>query len=254
MIKLSIIALYYNQYNEFVKLYNSILYSNLDSYELIIIDDGSSESEYTKLNNLIVDNSNVKIIRFANNTRNQSFCRNIGLKIAKGKYITYIDGDDYYIPTYFNDVYKNLSDDDVYLTTVLTENRYNSNYYSRNIGIKMNNPSICICQIIAKRSFIIDNDIYWEEEKYNWDAEDLYYGILLLSKTEKYTIIDKEFYMHKKFTNSNSERNGDAYYNYSLYLLEMHNDLYDKIKNCKYYDVFNQVITGTVSGVMYHVN
>ena len=105
MIKLSIIGLFYNQYNNYKKIINSITMSNISDYELIIIDDGSSYSEFEKLSNLIKDNPKIKIIRMSNNTRNQSKCRNTGIKLSQGEYITYIDGDDYYISSGLYEVY-----------------------------------------------------------------------------------------------------------------------------------------------------
>ena len=247
MIKLSIIGLFYNQYNNYKKIINSITMSNISDYELIIVDDGSSYSEFEKLSNLIKDNPKIKIIRMSNNTRNQSKCRNIGIKLSQGEYITYIDGDDYYIPSGLYEVYKNLKDKDYYLTTVLTQNTHEDSYQARNVGIQNTSPSICIAQIIAKRKHIVDNKIFWDEEKYYWDAEDLYYGIKLLCSSDNYDVIKEPFYMHKKYKSSNSDRTGLEYKKYTEYLLEMNDDVYEFAKGNKFYGIFYEIVSSTVS-------
>lgn len=247
MIKLSIIGLFYNQYENYKKIINSIEYSGIKNYELIIIDDGSSYSEFKKLELLTQDNKMVKIIRLSNNTRNQSKCRNIGIRLSQGKYITYIDGDDYYIPAGLKDVYDLLDDKDYYLTTVLTQNVHEDSFTSRNIGVTNNHPSICIPQIIPKRKHIVDNNILWDEEKYYWDAEDLYYGIKLLCSSDNYDVIKEPFYMHKKYKSSNSDRTGLEYKKYAEYLLEMNDDVYEFAKGNKFYDIFYDIVSSTVS-------
>ena len=88
-LKLSIIALFYNQASIFNRILNSVKESNIEDYEIIIIDDGSSYAEYLQLENQCKSYKNVKIIRMNHNTRNQSMCRNLGIKIATGDYITY---------------------------------------------------------------------------------------------------------------------------------------------------------------------
>lgn len=245
--KLSIIALYYNQESYIDKMLLSIKYAQLDDYEVIIIDDGSDTPlSFDKVSKII---PNIKIINLEKNTKNQSYCRNLGIKCAIGDYITYIDSDDYYCSEELNKVYNFISNNDVYLTTIVSQERHNKNLYAiRNIYKNTQYPSICICQYITKRKYIIDNNLYWDEIKYNWDAEDLYYGMLVLSKTNDIKYCPYNFYIHKRINNSNSDRKGNIYYNYMIYLTDMYQDVV-KISNKKYFHVFEKIIYNEIKGV-----
>lgn len=246
--KLSIILLYYNQNNYMEKLFKSIKYANIDC-EIIVIDDYSKELFPFEKVKLIIPNISIRLIRNNHNTKNQSYCRNIGIKNATGDYLAYIDGDDYYNSYELKQIYNNLKNNDLYLTTIITQERINKKYFqTRNIGIEMLYPSICIAQHIAKRKYIIDNNLYWDEKKYNWDAEDLYYGMLVMTKTDNIKILDNWFYFHKKFDNSNSDRKGNKLYNYVIYLLDMYEDV-KKINGLKYFSVFEKVVNNTIKAM-----
>ena len=84
--KLSIITPYYNTL-EYTKELASILEPQLtNEVEWIIIDDGCHEKE--------LDILNAKVIHLENNSGNASRPRNIGLDIANGDFIVFIDSDD----------------------------------------------------------------------------------------------------------------------------------------------------------------
>lgn len=248
--KLSIILLYYNQEEYMEKLFKSIKYANIDC-EIIVIDDCSEILfPFEKVQSIILQNP-IKLIRMSKNTKNQSYCRNVGIKNATGKYITYIDGDDYYNSFELRQLYNQLENKDLYLTTIITQERFNKSIFQiRNIGISNNSPSICIAQHIAKKDYLINNELWWDELKYNWDAEDLYYGMLVMTKTNNIQVIENGFYFHKKIENSNSDRKGKQLFDYIVYLLEMHEDV-KNLKGLKYYEVFKQVIDLTTSQIQF---
>ena len=91
-ILLSIIVPVYNVENYLDVCINSILSSGFtEDCELILIDDGSTDSS-----GLICDHyvaGNVFVLHKENG--GLSSARNAGLKLARGKYITFIDSDDY---------------------------------------------------------------------------------------------------------------------------------------------------------------
>lgn len=61
------------------------------NYEILIIDDCSSE-DYSEIYKDFY-NLNIKILKQAKNS-GPGFCRNVGVKEAKGRYITFVDADD----------------------------------------------------------------------------------------------------------------------------------------------------------------
>lgn len=66
--------------------------------EIIIVDDGSTDSTGVKLDQLAETNNRVRVIHQKNS--GVRIARNLGLEAAKGKYITFVDADDFLAPDY----------------------------------------------------------------------------------------------------------------------------------------------------------
>ena len=90
-------------YNNYSGLKNSLRSVDLQTYkniEIIVVNDGSTDPEYSKL----VDNGNTRIVTMKENSvsKNKYFSdsiRNEGIKESKGKYIAFLDDDDYWLET-----------------------------------------------------------------------------------------------------------------------------------------------------------
>ena len=90
--KLSIIMPAYNCDKYLEKCVNSVLDQDYINFELIIINDGSTDTTADICENLKQKDSRIKVIHSEN--KGPSAARNIGLKYAKGKFLTFIDSDD----------------------------------------------------------------------------------------------------------------------------------------------------------------
>lgn len=93
MIKLSIIIPVHNSEKHIEKCINSILNQTVSDFELIIIDDGSTDQSYEIIKNLIKEKRNIYLYHQSN--KGVSATRNLGILKAKGEYITFVDSDDY---------------------------------------------------------------------------------------------------------------------------------------------------------------
>ena len=93
--KLSIIIPMFNAENYISRCLNSVVDQNLSNneYEIIIINDGSTDNSLKTCQEFTIKHSNIKIISTEN--LGQSSARNTGIQISKGKYIYFIDSDDY---------------------------------------------------------------------------------------------------------------------------------------------------------------
>lgn len=69
--------------------------------EIIVVDDGSTDSSLNIAQKYAEKNNNIKVISIENN--GQCFARNLGLKEAKGEYIQFLDSDDLIIPQYIEE-------------------------------------------------------------------------------------------------------------------------------------------------------
>lgn len=91
--KLSIIITCYNIEKYIERCINSILPQLIQETELIIINDGSTDKTLNILQKIIPNQPNIKIVSFDNG--GPSTARNRGIKLSKGEYIWFIDGDDF---------------------------------------------------------------------------------------------------------------------------------------------------------------
>lgn len=93
--KFSIITPHYNSYNLMQNYFNSLEKQTYRNFEVIIIDDCSTDGSYEKiLKYQKKSNLNLTILRTKKNM-GPGVARNYGLKKVKGDYITFIDSDDY---------------------------------------------------------------------------------------------------------------------------------------------------------------
>lgn len=111
-IELSIVVPVYNCEKSVCRCIDSILNSEYKSYEIIIINDGSSDNTVYIIKNEYSSKDN---IRFINLEKNQgvSYCRNIGIEESNGNYITFVDADDYISTNIYSEMMKIIREEDV---------------------------------------------------------------------------------------------------------------------------------------------
>lgn len=94
MPKLSVIVPVYNVKKYLIECLNSILSQTFTDFELILVNDGSTDNCGEICDKYASQDSRVVVIHKENG--GLSSARNSGLEYASGKYITFIDSDDYY--------------------------------------------------------------------------------------------------------------------------------------------------------------
>lgn len=93
----SVILTCYNAENTVEAAVRSILYQTFKDFELIIIDDRSTDGSPAILHRLASSDQRIRIFRIQSNAGTY-VARNHGLRLARGKYITFHDADDLYHP------------------------------------------------------------------------------------------------------------------------------------------------------------
>ncbi len=107
---ISVIVPVYNVENYLKRCLDSIINQTYQNIEIILIDDGSTDNsgnlceDYKKIDNRI------RVIHKTNG--GLSDARNIGIESAKGKYITFVDSDDYIHDEFIHSMYCVLVDND----------------------------------------------------------------------------------------------------------------------------------------------
>lgn len=93
MAKISVIVPVYNSERYLSRCIDSILNQSYNDFELILINDGSKDKSLDIIRKY--ENQDIRIKVIDNKNRGVSETRNIGVNIAEGEYIQFIDSDDF---------------------------------------------------------------------------------------------------------------------------------------------------------------
>lgn len=102
--KVSVIVPVYNSQEYIYECVNSLLCQTLEDIEIILVNDGSTDSSPSILDNFAKKDKRIKVIHQTN--KKQGGARNSGIKIAKGEYITFVDSDDWVDKYFLEKLYK----------------------------------------------------------------------------------------------------------------------------------------------------
>lgn len=89
----SVVIPVYNVRDYLNECIDSILKQSCRNYEIILVDDGSSDGSEAICDHYAADHSNITVIHKTNG--GQSFARNVGINSARGQYFIFVDSDDY---------------------------------------------------------------------------------------------------------------------------------------------------------------
>lgn len=110
MVKISVIIPVYNVEKYLEECLDSIINQTLTDIEIICINDGSTDYSLNILKEYEKKDKRIKIINQEN--KGLGATRNVGMKIAKGEYISFIDSDDYISKDAFESLYTNAKNND----------------------------------------------------------------------------------------------------------------------------------------------
>ena len=208
----SFIVPVYNVENYISQCVESIRKQTYVNIEIILVDDGSPDNSPEICDNLAVKDSRIKVLHKVNG--GLSDARNVGLQMAAGEYVVFIDGDDFWVDE------KQLE----ILMSVVRKNRdcnfigFNCSYYypqtdtykrwvrycdndvdDKNIIIQNLISSgtfpMSACLKIIKREFLISNNLVF---KVGQLSEDVPWFISLLDRAKKCKFINQYIYAYRQ--------------------------------------------------------
>lgn len=109
LVCVSIIVPVYNASKYLCRCIDSILNQTLSDFELILIDDGSNDNSLNICREYA--DKDKRIILLSCENGGPSKARNLGLEHVRGKWITFVDSDDYVTPDYLHNFFKYNSSD-----------------------------------------------------------------------------------------------------------------------------------------------
>ena len=89
----------YNAQRYIQSCVRSVLNQTFRDFELICVDDCSTDETLRLVVELAQKDSRIKVVRLAKNSGGASEPRNTGIRMSRGKYIGFLDADDMYTPT-----------------------------------------------------------------------------------------------------------------------------------------------------------
>lgn len=132
--KISISITTHNRCELLLRLIKSIFRQNYSNYEIIIIDDASSDGTSDQVEELIQHNPDKKLIYHRNDpNRGVTYSKRKGYELSTGDIIIFTDDDDFYIDAdYFkkiNLIYLNNSDCIMTVASTVTHDEKNDSYH-----------------------------------------------------------------------------------------------------------------------------
>ncbi len=92
----SVIITVFNSRKYFRRAIDSVLFQSFRDFEIIIVDDGSTDGIESEIFPLLKKHGNFKYIRHSN--RKHPLSLNTGICCSTGKFVTFLDSDDEYLP------------------------------------------------------------------------------------------------------------------------------------------------------------
>ena len=203
--KLSIIVPVYNVDKYLVKCLDSLLMQDIPKtdYEIIIVNDGSTDSSLTIAENFKSKHANISLISQENGGLGAA--RNTGIRVAKGKYLMFVDSDDYLEPDSLNELLTKIESEELDALRFNYENT-DENY---NIIPKKHNAlfnvvydekivsgeefisdylgwACYVCVFVFRRDLIKRNELYFNEDIYFEDVEWLFRVLMKSSRISSY--------------------------------------------------------------------
>lgn len=125
----SIIVPVYNTKSEYLyQCIDSILKQTYTDFEILLIDDGSLENTFLECERLSLKDDRINVFHKENG--GVSSARNMGLDLAKGEYISFVDSDDWIEPNFIEKLVTEINKNDIDLAVSnLIYDKKNSNLY-----------------------------------------------------------------------------------------------------------------------------
>lgn len=216
--KISIIVPVYNVQKYLDQCVQSLIHQTLKDIEIILVDDGSPDECPGMCDEFASIDERVRVIHKENG--GLSSARNVGVKIACGEYMMFVDSDDWIDPNTCEVLYSHAKENKVEVVVC----SYIKEFIDHSVVSHLwESPFVCDTQKVIRRLYgPIDNELHNPQDldlpvsacmqiiqtKIAKDVlfvdtkeigtEDLLYLIMVYSKARKYSYIKEPFYHYRR--------------------------------------------------------
>ena len=219
---ISVIMPCYNTEQYVEETLKSVLNQSFKDYEIICLNDGSTDGTLEILKRYQQSYPNIRVISSENH--GSAYQRNTGVQCAQGKYIYYMDSDDLLKENCLETLYQYAEADNLdvvyfeadsfyetkeieeafpqFLTLYHRHKEYDGIYDGRNLYIQMENAGDIKMSVglqFTRRQFLQDNNIKFDTERY---FEDNLYTVKVTLKAGKARCVRDNLYLRRVRANS----------------------------------------------------
>ena len=199
-IKISIIVPVYNVENYLHQSLESIINQSYKNIEIICINDGSTDNSLMILKEYEKKDKRIKVI--SQNNKGLAATKNVGMKVATGDYITFVDSDDFIDLNVYEKCIESIIKykPDIVIYQILFENSKDQRIIESKIYINdslsaINNFKVfpSSCNKVFKKT-LLENVYFIEDIKY---AEDLLFRDMIFPKAKIIVLVPKISYHYR---------------------------------------------------------
>lgn len=237
---ISVIIPIYNAIKSLSICIESIISQTYTNYECILVDDGSNDGSGHVCD--LIGSKNLRFQVYHKINGGVSSARNLGISVAKGEWLCFVDADDSLEPDYLTNLIAKANDADLVVGGYLTNNtvscpndRY---YYGNEIADYCNNVVNRLYGKVPwgklyKRSIINENNLHFDDNIRL--GEDLVFNLTFLKSATSIRTINEAGYLYS--TNSSNE----VKYNLRLQEINYVNSCVTRLEH-QLSDIFNNGI------------
>ncbi|HLS29337.1 MAG TPA: glycosyltransferase [Flavobacteriaceae bacterium] len=203
-VDISIIIPIYNAEDFLERCIESVIHQANCITEIILIDDCSTDSSYKIAQDYAKKHNNIQLVRQPTNQK-VSAARNRGIKLATGKYILFVDSDDYLKENSISKLYQEAEKEntDILFSTFWkdktdTISKIKFDFPTRTLSGLAYMDSVKYLEIFIwnklwKRSFLMDHDLKFPEQGF----EDVLFVANAINKAQRVKGINYPFYYYR---------------------------------------------------------
>ena len=187
---ISVIIPTHNSEKYIIDCLNSVFTSTYTNYEVIIVDDGSTDNTINYIKS--IRNHDIKIYYCNNN--GPGFARNVGIKHSKGNYIYFIDSDDTINPNTFELLLREIKGNDIVIGNykIIYDDGTIENFITP-LDSDFNSffESVTIWNRLYLKSFIVGNNVKFDNI---YQGEDRLFLAKLYLLNPRFKVISESIY------------------------------------------------------------
>lgn len=254
---ISVIIPVYNNENYFERCIKSVIEQTYFNTEIIIINDCSIDN----VENIILKYKELdKRIKYYKNTKNEGvgYTRNLGISKSQGKYLYFLDSDDYIEKNCLEVLHSNINEDNSFSCMLkgfkeVNGIRNNTQRTKEELDL-LQSPSVDIR--LFNKSVIVDNNISFSNLKIAEDLEFIF-KVILINNSVSY--VDEALYTYVVHSDSSLQSNTQNQLDTliamdSIIDFAKKKEIFDEFKEKIEFAAINHILIGTTNRLMRRPN